>query len=127
MAQFDYNIDHYSVVDLEDMFGLIRPYELTALEGVGTSLKEKLMSECGQDGSLYEKITDFVTSAMRKMKSDLFYENIDKPNKLLDGEDGHFIIQEDQIPTLHTKQKTYIRGRNQPSVDAYHSKNGHFQ
>jgi hypothetical protein len=113
MAQFDYNIDHYSVTDLEDMFGLIRPYELTALEGVGSSLKEKLLSECGEDDSLYEQITEFVTSAMSKMKSTLFYENTNKPNKILDSE-GHFIIQEEQIPTLHTKQKTYIRGGLNP-------------
>ena len=113
MAQFDYNIDHYSVVDLEDMFGLIRPYELTALEGVGSSLKEKLLSDCGEDSSLYEQITDFVTSAMSKMKSDLFYEDTIKANKILDSE-GHFIIKEEQIPTLHTKQKTYIRGGLNP-------------
>ena len=113
MAQFDYNIDHYSVVDLEDMFGLIRPYELTALEGVGSSLKEKLLSECGEDGSLYEQITDFVTNAMSKMKSTIFYEDANKPNKILDS-DGHFIIKEEQIPTLHTKQKTYIKGGLNP-------------
>ena len=97
MALFDYNIDHYSVIDLEDMFGLIRPYELPALEGVGASLKKKLMSECGEDASLYEKITEFVTNAMKKMKTDLFYEDINKPNRLLDS-DGHFLIKEESRP-----------------------------
>ena len=120
MAQFDYNIDHYSVADLEDMFGLARPYEPTAIEGVGTSLKEKLMSECGADKSLYGKITDFVTNAMLKMKTDLFYEDANKTNKII-GNDGHFIIQEEQIPTLHTKQKTYIKGGLNPRVY------GHYQ
>ena len=113
MALFDYNIDHYSVIDLEDMFGLIRPYELPALEGVGASLKKKLMSECGEDGSLYEKITEFVTNAMKKMKTDLFYEDINKPNTLLDS-DGHFLIKEESRPALSTKQKTYIKGGLNP-------------
>ena len=62
---------------------------------------------------LYEQITDFVTSAMSKMKSDIFYEDTRKTNKILDSE-GHFIIKEEQIPTLHTKQKTYIRGGLNP-------------
>jgi len=113
MSQFDYNIDHYNVKDLEEMFGLTVPYETTAVDGVGSNIKDKLFAQCGSDPSLYGKITSFVTEAMTKIKKELFYEQDGGSTKVLD-QDGHFLIQEEKIPTLHTKQKTYIKGGLNP-------------
>lgn len=96
----DYNIDHYTIKDLEEMFNLKLPYSSVQVYQMETEMKHKLFSEFGYT-TQYSDMSEFISSAINKILFAL------PPTK---NETINDIIIQPTIPTLHTQEKPFIKG-----------------
>jgi hypothetical protein len=96
----DYNIEHYTIKDLEEMFNLKQPYTSIQVYQMETEMKHKLFSECGYT-TKYTDMSEFISSAINKI---LFALPPTKSETIND------VIIQPTIPTLHTQEKPFIKG-----------------
>lgn len=96
----DYNIEHYTIKDLEEMFNLKQPYTSIQVYQMETEMKHKLFSECGYT-TKYTDMSEFISSAINKILFALPPTINDTVNN---------VIIQPTIPTLHTQEKPFIKG-----------------
>lgn len=96
----DYNIEHYTIKDLEEMLNLKPPYSSDQVYQMETEMKHKLFNECGYT-TQYSDMSEFISNAIHKILFSL------PPTK---NETINDIIIPPTIPTLHTQEKPFIRG-----------------
>lgn len=97
----DYNIEHYTIQDLEEMFNLSQPYSTMDVYEKETIMKNKVFSECGYS-TKYSDMSEFISNAINKILCSL----PPTKNEII----GNDLILQPTIPTLHTQEKPYIKG-----------------
>ncbi len=97
----DYNIEHYTIKDLEEMFNLKHPYTPEQVYQMETNMKNKVFNECGYT-TKYSDMTEFISSAINK----ILFQNTPSINQITNQD----VIIQPSIPTLHAKEKPFIRG-----------------
>ena len=101
----DYNLDNYSIRDLEEMFNLCPPYDPKAVFVVEKTLKDKLFQECGYS-TKYTDMSDFITQAIQKI--------LYTPQHVASNVGPNDLIEQQVTPTLHAKSKPYVKGSINP-------------
>jgi hypothetical protein len=96
----DYNIEHYTIKDLEEMLNLKQPYTSDNVYQMENELKHKLFNECGYT-TKYTDMSEFISNAINKILFSL------PPTK---SETINDVIIPPVIPTLHTQEKPFVRG-----------------
>lgn len=101
----DYNLDNYSIRDLEEMFNLCPPYDPKAVFVVEKTLKDKLFHECGYS-TKYTDMSDFITQAIQKI--------LYTPQHVASNVGPNDLIEQRVTPTLHATSKPYVKGNINP-------------
>ena len=101
----DYNIDNYSIKDLEEMFNLSPPYDPKNVFILEKTLKDKVFNECGYTPK-YNDMSEFITQAIQKI--------LYTPQNISSNLGPNEIIEKQQTPTLHAQSKPYIKGNINP-------------
>ncbi len=96
----DYNIEHYTIKDLEEMLNLKQPYTSMQVYQMETEMKHKLFTECGYT-TQYTDMSEFISNAINKILFSLPPTKVDTIND---------VIVQPTIPTLHTQEKPFIKG-----------------
>ena len=106
----DYDLENYSIKDLEEMFNLSPPYDPKEVFAIEKTLKDKVFYECGYS-TKYTDMSEFITQAIQKI---LYNPQPNVSSKLGPND----IIEKQQTPTLHSKSKPYVKGSINPlSID----------
>ena len=106
MATFDYDIDHYSVRDLEDMIGLDYPYNKQHIDEKTQQLILMLKNDNLPNNEL-PKLNSFVTNIQLKLNSQL------KPsssNNIYNVNNDKFLINKPHDDELNLKNEHYSTG-----------------
>lgn len=101
----DYNIDNYSIQELEEMFNLSPPYDPKDVFTIEKTLKDKVFYECGYS-TKYTDMSDFITQAIQKI--------LYTPQLVPSTVGPNDMIEKQQTPTLHSHPKPYMKGNINP-------------
>ena len=73
----DYNIEHYTIKDLEEMLNLKHPYTTTQVYQMETELKHKIYNDVGYTTE-YTDMCEFISNGISKLLNETDVINIKK-------------------------------------------------